>query len=111
MNAYFAALFQGTSKRLSKEINKKKRFLSQTIVRDDYAQGLLLTAMEVYCSSESFPELQKETSAVLKMLYDLDIIEEDAIIAWYNGASDSSQVKKFAKPFVKWLQSAEYEEE
>ena len=48
---------------------------------------------------------------MLKMLYDLDILEEDDTVTWYNGVSDSSDVKKFAKPFVDWLQSAESEED
>jgi translation initiation factor 5 len=111
MHAYFEALFQGTSRGLAKEIDRKKLFLSQAVTTD-HAQGLLLQAVEAFCSSGSV-ELQKEIPLALKKLYDLDIVEEDAILAWYDDKTslDCISVKKFAKPFVEWLQSAESEED
>jgi translation initiation factor 5 len=111
MQAYFEALFQGTSHGLAKEINRKKQFLSQAVTTD-HAEGLLLQAIEAFCSSGSV-ELQKEIPLVLKKLYDLDILEEDAILTWYDDKTslDGISVKKFAKPFVEWLQSAESEED
>lgn len=108
MNAYFEALFYGTRKGLAKEIGKKKLFLTKSIT-DEHCQELLLGAVEAYCSSGPL-ELCREVSVSLKLLYDLDILEEDVILAWY-GQGSEGQVKELARPFVEWLQNAESEEE
>lgn len=109
MNAYFEALFGGIHKGLAKDIGKKKLFLSKAMT-DEHSQELLLGAVEVYCSSGPL-EVCKEIPLVLKMLYDLDIIQEDVILAWYDDGSGGGQVKKLAKPFVEWLKNAESEDE
>lgn len=109
MTAYFEALFGVLRKGVAKDIGKKKLFLSKA-VEDEHSQELLLGAVEAYFSSGPY-EVCKEVSLVLKMLYDLDIVEEDAVLAWYVKGSGSGQVRKLAKPFVEWLQNAESEEE
>ena len=108
MNAYFGALFFGTSKGLAREIEKKKNYLSQ-VVNDQQDQELLLGAVEGYYSTQSL-EVRKEVPLVLKVLYDLDIIEEEMIVHWYDNGSGDGQIKKHAKLFVEWLQNAESEE-
>ncbi len=49
---------------------------------------------------------------VLKSLYDLEIIDETAILQWAEekGADEADQVfVKKAQPFIKWLKEAEAE--
>lgn len=109
MNAYFESLFGGLRKGVSKDIGSKKLFLSK-VTEDEHSQELLLGAVEAYFSSGP-AEVCKEVSLVLKMLYDLDIVEEDAVLAWYGKTSGDAQVRKLAMPFVEWLQNAESEDE
>lgn len=116
-NAYFEALFDGVSKGLGKEVGKKKMFLSE-VVDDECCQELLLCAFEAFFVGGP-PECRKEVevAGALKVFYDLDLIDEEPIVAWYDkGAaegfsSSSGQVKKLATPFVEWLRSAESEED
>eukprot|EP00249_Psilotum_nudum_P017339 c26270_g2_i1 orf=791-2155(-) len=113
MNAYFEALFDGITKGLTKEVSKKKQFLRKVVV-DESSQFLLLGAIEAYCGSYH-PDAGKEVALVLKMLYDLDILEEEQILGWYDKVTanklDSGGLlaRKNAKPFVEWLQNAEAE--
>eukprot|EP00250_Pteridium_aquilinum_P019182 c24337_g1_i1 orf=354-1715(-) len=116
-NAYFEALFEGVSKGLAKEVGKKKLYLSE-VVDDEHSQELLLGALEAYFVGAS-PESRKEieVAGALKVFYDMDLVEEEPILAWYDkGAAEgfssiSGQVKKLATPFVEWLRSAESEDE
>lgn len=116
-NAYFEALFDGVSKGLAKEVGKKKMYFSE-VVEDEHSQELLLGAFEAFFVGGP-PESRKEVevAGALKVFYDLDLIEEEPLLAWYDkGAaegfsSNSGQVKKLATPFVEWLRSAESEDE
>lgn len=117
MNACFEALFDGVTKGLAKEAGKKKKYLSN-IVTDVYSQELLLEAIEA-CFVNGPLEMKKEVevAGLLKMLYDLDIVEEEAVMCWYDQGvtgsfgSEGAQVKKLATPFVEWLRNAESEDE
>ncbi|KAJ0836104.1 putative translation initiation factor IF2/IF5, W2 domain, MIF4G-like domain superfamily [Helianthus annuus] len=75
---------------------------------------LLLRAIEDFCG-KSNPNAVKEVALVLKALYDVDILEEEYVVKWYeegtSGGNKSSSIWKNAKPFVEWLQSAESESE
>ncbi|KAI5082933.1 hypothetical protein GOP47_0002676 [Adiantum capillus-veneris] len=108
MNAFFEALFDRVQRGLAKEISRKKLYLMK-VTTDEYYQALLLGAIEAHYTSKPH-EVRKEVAVSLKMLYDLDILEEDVIVAWYQKGSHN-EVKKFAKPFVDWVQNAESEEE
>lgn len=116
-SAFFEALFDGVSKGLAKEVGKKKPYLSE-VLEDEHSQELLLGAFEAFFVGGP-PEFRKEVeiAGALKVFYDLDLVEEEPILAWYDkGAaegfrSDSGQVKKLATPVVEWLRSAESEDE
>ncbi|KAJ0460655.1 putative W2 domain, MIF4G-like domain superfamily protein [Helianthus annuus] len=70
--------------------------------------------IEDFCG-KSNPNAVKEVALVLKALYDVDILEEEYVVKWYeegtSGGNKSSPIWKNAKPFVEWLQSAESESE
>lgn len=110
INAYFEALFEGVGKGFSKEVAKKKAYLSG-VLQYENSQSMLLGAIEAFCN-HACAEAVKEVALVLKVLYDEDILEEDIIFQWYdkNSAGNTSpQIWKNVKPFVEWLKSAEAE--
>ncbi|KAM3295621.1 hypothetical protein ACQJBY_038110 [Aegilops geniculata] len=112
MHALFEALFHGAGKGFAKDVKKNNDYLAAA-VPDEGAQMLLLQAIEAFCSRCS-AEALKEVPVVLKCLYDGDVLEEEAIVQWYDeavAAGKVSQVVKNARPFVVWLQVAEPDEE
>uniref|UniRef100_A0A0D6QVV1 W2 domain-containing protein n=1 Tax=Araucaria cunninghamii TaxID=56994 RepID=A0A0D6QVV1_ARACU len=112
MNAYFEALFDGIGKGFSKELIKKKKYLSE-VVKDENSQLILLGAVEAFCEHAP-PEAVKEVALVIKAMYDADIVEEENIFQWYEKSSpevENQAIRKKAKPFVEWLKSAEAESE
>ncbi|VVA28517.1 PREDICTED: eukaryotic [Prunus dulcis] len=114
MTALFEALFGGLEKGFAKEVSKKINYLAVAAAQDEGSQLLLLQAIEGFCGKSSSSAL-KEVALVLKALYDVDILEEECIVQWYQdglkGGSKNSQIWKNAKPFIDWLQSAESETE
>lgn len=113
VDALFEALFGGVGKGFSKEVTKKKIYLA-AVLQEDGSQLALLHAIESFCGKSS-SEAVKEVALVLKALYDVDMLEEELIVEWYEKGSKSSNklspIWKNVKPFVEWLQSAESETE
>ena len=57
------------------------------------------------------PECMSKAAFILKLLYDLDLLEEEAILKWakaltrkYVDKSSCRLVHQHAKQFVRWLQ-------
>ncbi|KAM0061936.1 putative translation initiation factor IF2/IF5, W2 domain, MIF4G-like domain superfamily [Helianthus debilis subsp. tardiflorus] len=113
-SALYEALLDGVEKGFSKHLLKKKNYLSAVVEGEEDSQLLLLRAIEDFCG-KSNPNAVKEVALVLKALYDVDILEEEYVVKWYeegtSGGNKSSSIWKNAKPFVEWLQSAESESE
>ncbi|KAI3862099.1 hypothetical protein MKX03_007322 [Papaver bracteatum] len=117
MNALIDALFGGVVHNgFSKEVTKKKNYLAAATHDNEGSQILLLRAIGAFCE-KSVPEIVKEIWLVLKTLYDEDVLEEEYIVQWFNeglassSSSKNSQILKYVKPFIVWLQSAESESE
>ncbi|XP_043704786.1 eukaryotic translation initiation factor 5-like [Telopea speciosissima] len=114
MNALFEALFGGVEKGFAKEVAKKKNYLAAAASGEDGSQMRLLWAIVDFCGKAS-PEVVKEVAVAVKSLYDIDVLEEETIVQWYQeglaGGNKNSQVWKNVKPFIEWLQSAESESE
>ncbi|KAI5077049.1 hypothetical protein GOP47_0009114 [Adiantum capillus-veneris] len=117
MSAYFEALFKGITKGLAKEAAIKKSYLT-SVVTDAQGQVLLLGAVEAYFVGGPVERRKEvEVAGLLKVLYEMDVLEEEPILAWYDqGAalgfnSEAGQVKKLVTRFVEWLRSAESEDE
>lgn len=55
------------------------------------------------------------TPFIIKCLYDVDVVEEDMIIKWYEGLEDAAgplmTIRDAATSLVDWLQEAESEDE
>ncbi|KAI3712352.1 hypothetical protein L1987_70905 [Smallanthus sonchifolius] len=114
-SALYEALLDGVEKGFAKHLLKKKNYLAAVVLEgEEDSQLLLLRAVEDFCG-KSNPNAVKEVALVLKALYDVDILEEEYVVKWYeegtSGGSKSSPIWKNAKPFVEWLQSAESESE
>ncbi|KAK9713806.1 hypothetical protein RND81_06G052600 [Saponaria officinalis] len=115
VNALLEALFAGVEKGFAKEAVKKKNYLIAALAYADASQSVLLHGIESFCGVKASPDAVKEVALVLKNLYDADVLEEDAIVEWYEkgsvGLNKGSALWKNVKPFVEWLQSAESESE
>ncbi|PVU98650.1 hypothetical protein BB559_001387 [Furculomyces boomerangus] len=67
--------------------------------------------------SEIFPSLLPKTGHIFKALYENDIIEEDAFLAWnekpskkYTTRENSKKVHEAAARFIQWIREAEEED-
>lgn len=68
--------------------------------------------LQVYCYEDS--KLLKLFSQILRILYDADVLGEDAILFWYKRGSHPKGRNVFlhdVEPFIKWLEEAEEEGE
>jgi translation initiation factor eIF-2B subunit epsilon len=61
------------------------------------------------------PPLVDKTPFVIQKLYEIDLIEEDAILEWVETVKDAAgqlkKIKDAAQPFVDWLNDAETDSE
>lgn len=68
-------------------------------------QVALLRAWERYYAREE-EALHPNALLVVKKLYDLDLADEDAFLAW-NEPQSASALKTRVQPFLNWLKEAE----
>ncbi|CAO3668495.1 hypothetical protein G6F70_008717 [Rhizopus microsporus] len=73
----------------------------------------VLQILQRYCATKE--HLNKIFLGALQLLYDSDVVEEDAIRAWYNSESSrsnplESKLRDRATKFIEWLDEAEEED-
>lgn len=95
--------------------------LLQKFVRGEEDQVELLLTLEEFCGGEGDFEETGERGAdyveifpqLLKTLYDLDVVSEEALMAWAKekemAEEEEKQFLRLAQPFLDWLQEAEEE--
>lgn len=99
------------------QVKKYRNLLLRFVLNDKKAQRYLLGGIEqVIHKYES--ELLPRTPHIIKALYDEDVCEEEALLAWGEKPSSKYVSKSFAKkviekaePIFTWLKTAESEDE
>ncbi|PNF27949.1 hypothetical protein B7P43_G16441 [Cryptotermes secundus] len=82
----------------------------QNYVRNSDAQDDCLQALEDMAASTD--TVCEGLLKLLHLLYDKDILGEDAILKWYNSddkSSTAAALRKQVAPFIKWLEEADEE--
>jgi len=111
-------------KRASTQITRWQDLLQKFLKSEDDQVELLLT-FEEYCGGEGdFEHGSKEQGEgrvytlifpqVLKVLYDTDVVSEEAVLQWADEKELADEEEKVylkkAEPFIEWLRDAEEEE-
>eukprot|EP01113_Clastostelium_recurvatum_P019299 TRINITY_DN2275_c0_g1_i2.p1 TRINITY_DN2275_c0_g1~~TRINITY_DN2275_c0_g1_i2.p1 ORF type:complete len:409 (-),score=163.22 TRINITY_DN2275_c0_g1_i2:54-1280(-) len=88
--------------------------LEQVGASEKGQRGIIDGVVQV-CGERHPDTLLKSVGAILKALYDEDVLSEEAIQGWYeqtakqDAASAVGKVRKAAQPLVEWLKNAEEE--
>ncbi|XP_026332435.1 eukaryotic translation initiation factor 5 isoform X2 [Hyposmocoma kahamanoa] len=97
---------------LAGDVKKHRALLLRFTRGDARAQRAALHALTALCAHHA--QLLPKVPAILKLLYDMDIVEEKAIMEWaskpskkYASKEVTAEVRKRAQPFLDWLQEAE----
>ncbi|GLC41065.1 hypothetical protein PLESTB_000947300 [Pleodorina starrii] len=108
---YEACVGLGDS-RMDQVLKARKNIFAQ-FAQDAQSQLAQLIALE-YIFAVAAPGRLKEAAYALKMLYELDLVEEDVILAWAQKADagkllavpadGGKAVRKAVEPVVEWLQ-------
>ncbi|GAM20398.1 hypothetical protein SAMD00019534_035730 [Acytostelium subglobosum LB1] len=87
---------------------KNRKALLRTIVKKKDGQYGAILGIEQMCGKDE--TLLKSLVSLFKILYDDDIISEEAFLKW-DDKTKVKDVKKAAAPFIQWLRTADEEEE
>ena len=82
-------------------------------------QQVILEAVATLVTGKHTDALLKKTPAILMALYEIDLLEEAAVVKWHAKLADADEgfhslewrekVREAAAPFMKWLETAEEE--
>ncbi|KVH87419.1 Armadillo-type fold [Cynara cardunculus var. scolymus] len=107
VSTLYEALLDGVEKGFAKHVFKKKNYLVVVVVEGE-------DSVEELCGKAKANAV-KEMPHIQKALYDVDILEKEYVVKWYedgcSGGYKSSLIWKNAKPFLEWLQSVESKSE
>ncbi|XP_044748348.1 eukaryotic translation initiation factor 5 [Coccinella septempunctata] len=98
------------------QIKKYRMLILRFTLNDKKAQRYLMGGIEQVIALHK-DQLMAKVPNILKVLYDLDVLSETAIIEWSEKVSKkyitkeiSQEIHDKAAPFIKWLKEAEEEE-
>jgi eIF4-gamma/eIF5/eIF2-epsilon len=96
-----------------KRLRKWSKLL-KIFVQDESDQTELIFFVQQYMEEQELPLLEKCFTKILHTLYNLDVVEEDAIFAWADEQKDMTgedrRFLKYAKPLIEWLQESSDDE-
>jgi translation initiation factor 5 len=88
------------------------------MITDEKCQKAFLGGLEKLVGIKYPAELLPKVPQILKAAYDLDLLDEDVIVAWGIKSSKkfvpseiNREIRKQAGPFLQWLATAEEESE
>ncbi|XP_053608616.1 eukaryotic translation initiation factor 5 [Plodia interpunctella] len=97
---------------LAPDVKKYRALVLRFTRADPRAQRSVLHAVTALCALHA--DLLAKVPAILKLLYDSDIVEEKALLEWaskpsrkYGSKEVVADVRRRAQPFLDWLQDAE----
>lgn len=100
---------------LAADVKKHRMLLIRLARADAKAPRAALHALTALAHTS--PALLQRVPAVLKLLYDLDVVEEKTILEWaakpskkYAPRETVADVVRRAQPFIDWLQQADEED-
>lgn len=96
-----------------KSLAERTIFDKPALQKPDQVDFLLLVQKE---AAQTPPNGKKSLLCVAKVLYDLDVVEEDGVLQWWEDERSSAgeemeEVRRAAGPFVTWLREAEEEDD
>lgn len=99
------------------EVRKHRNLLLRFTHDDTKAQKYLIGGIEQIIALHA-AKLMEKTAVIMKLFYDLDLLEEKVVLEWGSKISKkyvtkevAAQIHEKAAPFIKWLQEAEEETE
>lgn len=107
-NVLIPSLFD-ESYNVEKLTARKELFLA--FIKSSSDQIYFLKSWEKYLSCSRMSAILPRTPVLFKDFYDIDLVEEDNILTWYDESPDSSIVKQKCEPFITWLKTAEEDSE
>ncbi|KAG0030255.1 nudix (nucleoside diphosphate linked moiety X)-type motif 2 [Podila clonocystis] len=103
-----ASLFTETSVETWKKTLTDKEKLLANFVRSTEDQLSMMRAWEQMFVKHR-PNMMARAPVVMKILYDVELVEEDVMLSWYDLPTTDEELKKKCVVFVDWLRTADEE--
>jgi len=107
VNAFFAGVIVPEGEKLLENSHQYASHIAPFLTGKEFAQHALLDSLERARQRKMVSTKMMPTA--IKQYYDVDALEEDFIISWYEEHAEEGG--KAIKPFVDWLKTAEVADE
>mmetsp|Transcript_6052 Transcript_6052/g.6914 ORF Transcript_6052/g.6914 Transcript_6052/m.6914 type:complete len:430 (-) Transcript_6052:239-1528(-) len=101
---------QQISNAACRQVNKWAKEVLTLSTKTKKAQAELIIAVQIFCYENN--NLMKTFPDIVRVLYNVDVLEEETIIFWYKKGSHNKGRQVFLEsmaPFIKWLEEADSE--